>query len=156
MQLGAADFDFEHGRWSVRHRRLKARLCACTEWEEFHGTADVRPVLGGLGNVEDNLLHLPDGDYRAIAIRSFDPITGLWAIWWLDQRSPRALDTPVKGRFIDGCGQFFADDMHAGQPVLLRFQWHQNGGTAPVWDQALSADGGKTWETNWIMNFSPR
>lgn len=153
MRDGSGDFDFEHGVWSVQHRRLKERLCGCTEWDSFEGRAEVRPILGGSGNVEDNLLHLPGGDYRAIALRSYDKSTGTWAIWWLDQRNPHHLDVPVKGRFDDGVGQFFAEDRHDGRPVLLRFQWHQNNGGAPVWDQALSEDGGKTWETNWTMRF---
>lgn len=147
------DFDFEFGRWTVAHRRLKKRLCACTEWEDFHGTAEVRPILGGCGNVEDNLLHLPDGAYRAIALRSYDATTRTWAIWWLDARMPHALEVPVVGAFHDGIGQFFANDTHNEQPVRLRFQWHQNTGGTPRWDQALSADGGVTWETNWIMDF---
>lgn len=150
---GSGDFDFEFGRWSVHHRRLQQRLCGCTTWDSFQGTADVHPILGGAGNVEDNLLHLPGGDYRAIALRSYDPQTGSWAIWWLDARAPHSLDVPVKGRFENGLGQFFADDSHEGRPVRLRFQWHQNPGGTPAWDQALSEDGGKTWETNWTMQF---
>ena len=155
MQSGARDFDFEFGKWNVRHRRLKARLCGCSEWEDFSGTAEVRPILGGNGNVEDNVLHFPNGTYRAIALRSFDPSQGTWAIWWLDARAPHSLDVPVVGRFINGIGQFHADDTHEGRPVKLRFQWHQNAGASPRWDQALSTDGGATWETNWIMDFHP-
>ena len=35
----AADFDFLHGDWRVRHRRLRVRLAACTEWVDFDGTS---------------------------------------------------------------------------------------------------------------------
>lgn len=156
MQDGARDFDFEFGQWEVHHRRLKQRLCGCSDWQEFTGTANVRPILGGHGNVEDNVLNFPDATYRAIALRSYDPAQGTWAIWWLDQRAPHTLDVPVIGRFTNGIGQFFADDLHDGRPVRLRFQWHQNPGGTPRWDQALSADGGTTWETNWIMQFHRR
>ena len=34
------DFDFQQGRWQVRHRRLKSRLAGCTEWETFAGTSE--------------------------------------------------------------------------------------------------------------------
>lgn len=148
------DFDFQQGRWTVHHRRLKARLADCTEWEAFAGTSEQRPILGGTGNIEDNLLHLPGGDYRAVALRSYDPVTGTWAIWWLDGRAPHSLDTPVIGRFEDGTGSFYADDMHEGRPVRMRFLWLGTDGDTPRWEQALSADGGETWETNWTMDFT--
>ncbi|MFS2108269.1 DUF1579 domain-containing protein [Sphingomonas sp. Sphisp140] len=148
------DFDFQQGRWQVRHRRLKSRLAGCTEWETFLGTSEQRPLLGGNGNVEDNLLHLPAGDYRAVALRSYDPEAGTWAIWWLDARNPHALDTPVTGRFEQGIGTFYADDTHEGRAVRLRFLWLDTQGDAPRWEQALSADGGESWETNWVMEFT--
>ena len=150
------DFDFEFGQWAVSHRRLQQRLCGCTTWDSFDGTADVRPILGGAGNVEDNVLHMPGGSYRAIALRSYDAATGQWAIWWLDGRAPHSLDVPVRGRFEGGVGQFFADDMHEGRPVRLRFTWHPNPGGLPRWEQALSPDNGATWETNWTMDFTRR
>lgn len=53
-----SDFDFQVGSWQVSHRRLKARLCGCDDWEVFSGTSEMRRVLGGRGNVEDNVLHM--------------------------------------------------------------------------------------------------
>lgn len=147
------DFDFQQGKWRVRHRRLKARLASCTDWEEFPGTCEQRLILGGNGNVEDNLLHIPSGSYRAIALRSYDPASGSWAIWWLDGRAPHALDIPVIGRFEDGVGSFYADDVLDGAPVRLRFLWLRTDTPSPRWEQALSADRGVTWETNWTMDF---
>ena len=152
--MPSQDFDFEFGTWSVAHRRLQRRLCDCTDWDHFKGTADVRPILGGAGNVEDNVLHFPGGSYRAIALRSYDVATDLWAIWWLDARAPHGLDVPVKGRFSNGIGRFYADDTHDGRPVQLRFSWFQNPGASPRWEQALSPDQGQTWETNWLMEFT--
>jgi hypothetical protein len=147
------DFDFQQGRWRVRHRRLKVRLAGCTDWEEFDGTCEQRPILGGNGNVEDNLLHISTGSYRAIALRSYDPASGNWAIWWLDGRAPHTLDIPVIGRFADGVGSFYAKDVLDGAPVRMRFLWLRTDTASPRWEQALSADGGTTWETNWTMDF---
>jgi hypothetical protein len=153
--MPASDFDFQQGRWQVKHRRLRARLAGCTDWDEFDGTCEQRPILGGAGNIEDNLLHLPDGDYRAVALRSFDSASGAWAIWWLDGRNPHAIDVPVIGRFEGGAGSFYADDVHEGRPVRMRFLWLGTDTGAPRWEQALSADGGESWETNWTMDFTP-
>lgn len=150
----SGDFDFEFGEWRVRHRRLKQRLVGCQDWEEFDGTSSTRPVLEGNGNIEDNLIHFPDGSYRAIAIRAFDPAKGAWAIWWLSSLNPHHLDVPVIGRFTDGVGTFLAEDTLNGQPILVRFLWSGTQSDQPRWEQAMSNDGGATWETNWVMDFS--
>src|SRR5688572_32709995 len=84
------DWDFLAGRWTVRHRRLKARLAGSTEWEEFAGTSVNWPTLGGEGNVDDNVIELPDGTYRAVTIRALDAKAGQWLIWWLDQRDRKS------------------------------------------------------------------
>lgn len=148
------DFDFMIGDWHVRHLRLNSRLTGCTEWTEFSGQSSTRKILNGFGNVEDNLLHFPDGDVRAAAFRSFDASTGKWAIWWLDGRSPHSLDVPVVGGFTGSIGLFFAEDKLAGRPITIRFTWNANPGGNPRWEQAFSADGGHTWEINWTMDFT--
>ncbi|HEY8607362.1 MAG TPA: DUF1579 domain-containing protein [Noviherbaspirillum sp.] len=147
------DFDFAIGDWAVRHRRLKLPLQSSDDWEEFEGQSSTRKILGGFGNLEDNLIHLPAGAYRAVALRSWDRRTGNWSIWWLDGRLPGSLDTPVVGKFADGVGLFYAEDMLDGRPIRIRFTWDARG-PQPRWEQAFSADGGETWETNWIMAFS--
>jgi hypothetical protein len=149
----AHDFDFLIGSWRVKHRRRKERLTGSDAWQEFDGTCVMQPLMGGVGNVDDNWLDLPAGAYRAVGLRSYDPKTELWAIWWLDGRTPHTLDVPVKGNFQDGIGTFLADDTLRGKPVKLRFQWSAIAPNSAEWRQALSADGGKTWETNWVMHF---
>ena len=155
MSMSSAhDFDFFHGRWAVRHRRLKDRLAGCTQWEVFGGSTRVQPLLGGLGNVDDNVIELPAGSYRAATLRSFDPATKQWAIWWLDGRHPHSVDVPMIGGFEAGIGTFFADDTHDGRPIKVRFLWSNITPTTARWEQAFSTDGGKTWETNWEMDFT--
>lgn len=149
-----ADFDFILGDWNVLHRRLKRRLQACAEWVEFAGTSTTRTILGGFGNLEDNVLHLPEGLYRAAALRSFDGATRQWSIWWLDHRNPHALDAPVVGAFVDGLGLFHAEDVLDGRPIRVRFTWRAIDADNARWEQAFSADGGATWETNWTMDFT--
>jgi hypothetical protein len=148
-----ADFDFLMGDWRVRHRRLKERLAGCVDWDEFEGTSTTRPILGGNGNVEDNLILFPGGDYRASAIRAFDPASGHWSIWWLDGRDPTRIDVPVVGRFEEGMGTFLAVDSFQGRRILVRFLWSDIAARTCRWEQAFSTDDGLTWETNWIMEF---
>lgn len=151
------DFDFIIGEWEVFHRRLNARLCGCTEWTAFQGRTSTSKILGGYGNLEDNMLHLPEGEVRAAALRSFDASSGTWSIWWLDARRPLALDTPVRGGFANGVGTFHAEDTLDGRPIRVRFTWTtpRAGRPFPVWEQAFSPDAGASWETNWTMEFRP-
>lgn len=152
MHDGQTDFDFLEGAWRVAHRRLGTRLAGANDWESFGGTCHMQRHLGGAANVDDNVVDLPSGSYRALTLRSFDAATGLWAIWWVDGRHPHSLDVPVKGRFQDGIGHFRAEDSFAGRPILVEFEWRQTA-EGPRWQQAFSPDAGATWEVNWIMDF---
>jgi hypothetical protein len=150
---GAHDFDFLAGEWRVHHRRLKERLANNREWIEFNGTCASRKILGGLGNMDENLLDMPDRSYSAVTVRTYDPAKDQWSIWWIDSRNPGPLDPPVVGRFENGVGTFYAEDNFKGKPIRVRFLWTKLS-TTPHWEQAFSNDGGKTWETNWTMDFT--
>ena len=128
-------------------------MTGCTDWIVFSGTSSTRKILAGYGNVEDNVLRFPDGDVKAAAFRSFDQRLQRWAIWWLDGRAPHRLDVPVVGSFVGTVGTFVGNDTLDGKPIVVRFIWQTNPGANPVWEQAFSGDGGKTWETNWVMEF---
>lgn len=147
------DFDFLAGRWRVLHRRLRERLSGSEDWQEFDGTCAMQAILGGQGNVDDNVLNLPAGTYRAASIRAFDRSTRRWSIWWLDARDPHRLDLPVVGGFQHGVGSFYADDTLGGRPIRVRFRWTDIRTDAPRWEQAFSADAGASWEVNWTMAF---
>lgn len=147
------DFDFLIGSWKVVHRRLRVRLAGNDEWDEFDGTCVALPLLGGAANVDDNVLHLPAGAYRAVSLRAYDQRLRRWAIWWLDGRTPHTLETPVVGGFSDGLGEFYASDMLDGVPVRVRFRWTDTRTSTPSWEQAFSADDGQSWEINWTMVF---
>ena len=116
------DFDFFFGSWRVQHRQLKQRLAHCTEWVEFIGTCTAQPTMGGAGNLDDNVIVKPDITYRAMTVRTYDPKTGLWAIWWFDGRAPHGpVDPPMKGSFKDGVGTFLADNNIEGKKIKVRF-----------------------------------
>lgn len=148
------DFEWLAGGWNVRHRRLETRLANDTRWEEFNGTCECWLTMNGHGTCDDNVLELPSGRYRAMGIRAFDPSTGKWAIWWLDERYPDRIEPPVYGSFANGVGRFEGDDVFNGQPIRVYFQWSEITATTARWEQAFSTDGGATWEVNWVMHFT--
>jgi len=150
---GLHDFDFLFGHWQVHHRKLKERLVNSHEWIEFEGILFSQPLMGGYANVDDDVFEVPGGTYRGVAPRSFDAKSQQWSIWWLDSRTPLArLDPPVRGRFKNGIGTFYADDIENGKAIRIRFIWSKITPTSCHWEQAYSPDGGKTWETNWVQD----
>jgi hypothetical protein len=153
LETGARDFDFWMGQWNVRNRRLRERLVGSDDWEEFDATVVARPILDGFGN-EDEFRTDYRGGFVGMSFRFFDPTTRLWSIYWADSRRPGTLDPPVVGSFSGDVGIFEAEDVFAGRPVLVRYTWSGVTTPTPRWEQAFSDDGGRTWETNWIMEFT--
>jgi len=150
---GAADFDFLHRSWRVSHQRLAARLQGSTDWVRFGGTMTAKPILGGCGNFDENVIEVPQGTYQACTVRLFNPEQGRWSIYWIDGRDPK-LDQPVHGTFSDGVGTFFGEDTFEGRPIRIRFLWSQVKANSARWEQAFCVDAGATWETNWVMEFT--
>ena len=150
----ARDFDFWLGSWQVHNWRLRERLGGSDEWEEFEATSVARPLLDGLGN-EDEFRTDHDGGFIGMSFRFFDPAARRWSIYWADSRRPGVLDPPVFGRFDGDIGVFEGQDTFAGRPIVVRFTWSGVTTPTPRWEQAFSADGGLTWETNWVMEFTP-
>jgi hypothetical protein len=50
-------------------------------------------------------------------------------------------------------GTFVADDTLDGRPIRVRFVWSRITARSAQWEQAFSADGGASWEINWVMQF---
>jgi hypothetical protein len=149
-ESSAHDFDFWRGTWLGRNRRLRERLAGCDEWDEFEGTCVARTILDGLGNVEEFRTDY-QGGIVGMSLRLFDPVTRLWAIYWVDTRRCGVLEPPVLGSFSAGVGVFECDDTFDGRPIVVRFVWSGVTSTTARWEQSFSEDGGKTWETNWTV-----
>jgi hypothetical protein len=148
-----SDFDFLNGDWHVHHRYLRVKGTR-REWLDVDGTANQREIMGGRANLEEHTINAPNGAYNAVALRSYDPNASQWSIWWLDGRTPHGdLDPPVRGRFENGVGTFYGDTTIGAKPVRLRFVWSRITTNSARWEQAYSSDAGKTWETNWTMEF---
>lgn len=147
---GPHDFDFELGKWRVHHRIKRDG-----RWVDFEGTCTDRGLIDGSANVEEHTFLRKAGTGYGVAVRAYDAKTAQWAIWWIDARDPHgALDPPVKGRFAGGVGTFYSDSVVDGKTVRTRFVWSHITPKSARWEQAMSSDLGKTWDTNWVMEFS--
>lgn len=151
---GGRDFDFLIGRWVVHNRRLKERLRGSTDWEEFEGTCRARHILDGFGNMDEFTMERASGRVEAVTVRLYSPRAHEWSIYWAATTGNGRLDVPMVGKFNGRRGEFFSQEVFEGRHVFNRFIWTVNGPDSCRWEQAFSTDGGKTWETNWIMEFT--
>jgi len=116
---------------------------------EYQGTADTRPLLGGLCNVEE---HRINGRNSGVALRCYDRSARRWAIYWVGD-GDGLLGPPVYGGFQGAEGLFEGDDTYEGKPIKVRFLWRKLSPSSAQWEQSFSFDAGNSWETNWIMDF---
>jgi hypothetical protein len=151
---GMRDFDFLHGLWNVHNRRLTAILEGATYWYEYDGTSHEHPFWNGDGNLEEYTAVLPSGAMlRGVALRLYEPDRRRWTINWANGANG-TLDTPMIGTFRDAIGTFYSQELLDGRPIFVRFFWVDAGDGTAHWEQSYSADGGHSWEMNWIMDFS--
>jgi hypothetical protein len=149
---GSRDFDFWMGAWKIHNRRLRERLKGSQAWDEFEATCVARPLLGGAGN-QDVYRTDFDGGFTGMSFRFHDSKTGLWSIYWASSRAGR-LEPPVVGSFEGDVGVFEGDDVFEGRKIRVRYTWSAVSTKTPRWEQAFSDDGGKSWETNWVMDMT--
>jgi len=157
---GLHDFDFIYGKWRMPNHRLTKRLAGSHEWVDFISCDEASPLPGGVGDI-DYWRASYWKDFVGVTVRTYDPKTGLWRIYWVDNTFS------VVGKFNGNVGIFEGPDTFNGTPIIVRYTWTVNRERAPgaakweqalnpkgapvvaKWEQAFSTDGGKTWETNW-------
>ncbi|GHH30146.1 hypothetical protein [Amycolatopsis oliviviridis] len=151
---GAADgqraFDWEIGTWRSTVRVLAEPLSeSADEWLRFAGTSTVRPLMDRRANALEFEVSGPDGRIDALNLRLYEPQAQRWSLTFVNMRD--GLLTPaVYGGFRDGVGDFRGDDTLGGRPIKVRFLIFRPGPDDARFEQAFSADGGTTWETNWV------
>jgi hypothetical protein len=57
---------------------------------------------------------------------------------------------PVIGEFRNGIGEFYGPDYVDGRAILARFVITPITADSIRFEQSFSADGGKSWELNWV------
>jgi len=149
------DFEFLIGRWTVLNKRLKERLKNNTEWIEFMAAMETKPILNGLGLMDEmKSSHFGD-EFIGLSIRMVDPKTNIWTIYWADTSSPENyLKEQVVGGFKNGIGEFYGKEWYQGKKYQLKFTWKKESTNTAKWEQAYFDEIRNEWETNWIMEFT--
>jgi hypothetical protein len=147
------DFDFLVGPFDVVNRRLMKPLTGDDTWEEFSATAIARTYFNGSVSVDE--MCFPTKGFFGMSLRLFDPVAREWTVYWVNSQTGK-LQQPVRGRWAGGISLLFGDDEHGSIPVRASYRWSDVMGQTAHWEQGFSVDSGRTWETNWTMDWSRR
>jgi hypothetical protein len=150
---GQHDFDFIFGRWKIHLKRRGSAAGAADKWSEFEGYGLYRKIWDGRANLNEFEADSPDGHVEGLTLRTYNPKTHQWSLYWASSRDG-ILAEPQVGEFHDGLGEFYALDTIAGKSVFVRYVWSKITANSVHFEQALSADGGRTWDVNWISDMS--
>ena len=146
---GAHDFDWDIGTWKTHQRRLLHPLTGSTTWVEYEGTDVVRRIWDG-ANVGEVRADGPAGHLEILTLRLYDPETHEWSIYFT-HRGGGTLGVPAIGTFKNGRGDFYDQENYNGRTILLRFSVSDITPSTCHFEQAFSADGGRSWEVNFAV-----
>ena len=153
---GAHDFDFLIADWKAHVRRLPDRLVGSNDWIEYDGISRHKKLLDSNANFEEfevsnreKGLHI-----KAQTLRLYNPDSHQWSIYLVDLDKGTLSLPPVVGQFTGRRGEFYDQEDYKGRAVLVRYVWNDISPESARMEQSFSADGGKTWEVNWICELT--
>lgn len=140
------DFAFLDGHWHIRH--LKRRGDA---WDRFEGEARCWSILDGVGSVEELLI--PARQFSGLGLRLLDVEKQVWSDHWVNARSGVVGVPGLQGGFEGGVGLFPSTYDDNGKTVHAMGIWDSVAPGQCRWRQVYSADGGHTWQHDWVMHW---
>ncbi len=147
---GQHDFDWDIGTWETSQKRLLHPLTGSTSWVDYHGSDVVRKRWGGRASLGVIEADSPAGHIELLGMRLYNPKAHLWNIYFANSATG-TLSVPSVGTFKNGHGDFYDAETLNGRPILVRFSISDITPNSVRFDQAFSADWGKTWEVNFIV-----
>jgi len=146
---GQHDFDFEIGLWKTHLRRLVRPLTGSTTWIEYEGTSKVTKVLEGRANLVELKVSSQAETIEGLSLRLYNPQSQQWSLNFANIKVGQLTPSAI-GEFKNGRGEFYNQDSLNGRSILVRFIISDIKNDSCRFEQSFSADGGKTWEVNWI------
>jgi hypothetical protein len=140
------DFAFLDGRWRIRHLKRRA-----TGWDRFDGEARCWSILGGIGSVEELLI--PARDFSGLGLRMLDVEKRQWSDHWVNAKSGVVGSPGQLGSFENGVGLFPSTYEENGKTMHSLGIWDLIAPGQCRWRQVWSADGGRTWQHDWVMHW---
>jgi len=143
------DFDFELGKWSVHQSQLLHPLTGSTTWIQYDGTVVATPIWNGRGDLVELESAAPSGHAEGLLLRLYNPQAHQWSVSFASSRTG-TLSPPATGAFRKGRAVLVDLETVDGRTVLARSELSDISANSYRLAQSFSADGGATWEKNWI------
>jgi len=150
---GAHDFDFDFGTWKIHMWRLEHPLSGSKTAFTMDGVTTNRKLWDGRANIAEVEGDGPHGHLEILALRLYDPVEHQWSINFANSKVG-TFGVPLVGEFKDGHGVFMDQEPINGRTMLVRFMIWSTGANSAHSEQAFSEDQGKTWETNWVNDYT--
>jgi hypothetical protein len=146
---GQHDWDTFFGTWKMHLKRRLRPLTGSNEWQEFESHDTTRKVWGGRANLDELEADGPSGHIEGLTVRLYNPHSHQWSIYWANASAP-TLDIATIGRFNNGRGEFYDQEMFHERAIFVRYLWTNVSDKSGDFEQSFSDDGGKAWEPNWL------
>lgn len=140
------DFSFLDGHWRIRHLKRRG-----DQWDRFDGEARCWSILDGVGSVEELLI--PARQFSGLGLRLLDVEKRVWNDHWVNARSGVVGVPGLQGGFENGVGLFPSTYEENGQTLHALSLWDCIAPGECRWRQVYSADGGRTWQHDWVMHW---
>jgi hypothetical protein len=134
-------------------QQLVHPLTGSSEWTEMNGTTVTNKIWNGRANLATVEADGSAGHLELLSLRLYDPRAHQWNINFATSDSA-VLSVPAVGGFSNGRGDFYDSELFHGRNILVRFSIWPVSSSEVHSEQAFSADGGRTWETNWINTYT--
>jgi hypothetical protein len=141
-------FDFEFGLWNTQLKLLVDSATGSSNWAEFSGTTVVHRIWGGRANLVELTADGSSGHFEGLNLRLYDPQSHQWSLNFANSKTG-TLSVPSIGEFHNGGAAFYDMEPVDGRSAIVRLVLTQTSPDACRFEQAVSVDGGKTWEVNW-------
>jgi len=149
----ARQFDFWVGEWDIKNRMFQGEDIG---WFIWPSQAIIESAAGGDAIVEfwNSLDELHD--IVGFSMRWYDEEAEEWVIV-LNWPQKSGSFSRMVGKFEDGVGEFYLPGFwEEKRQKGYRYTFSKATPTSLQWDQAVTEDGGETWKTTWIMEWTRR
>ncbi len=150
---GQHDFDFEIGTWKSHVSRRLHPLTGSNTWVEMGATVVIRKVWNGRANLMELEADTPTGHLEELNLRLYNPQTHKWSFNFATS-TDGTMAPPMIGEFKNGRGEFIDQESFNGKTILVRHVFSDITPDSHHFEQAFSADGGKTWEPNFVATLT--